>query len=607
MVACVTLGSLFLVQDARTQQTFASSSPHIPSAAFDETEVNSRVAALLSQMTVQEKVGQLTQSFLFGGAENSEAFENRVRNGEVGSVLFTTDPQVINHLQQLAVERSRLHIPLLVGFDVIHGFRTVFPVPLAMAASWDPALAEQAQKIAAREASAVGIRWTFAPMVDIARDPRWGRMVEGAGEDPFLGAAMARAQVRGFQGRYLGSPDHLLACVKHFAGYGAADGGRDYDATYIPDNLLRNIYLPPFQAAIKAGVGSVMSAYQDLNDVPATGNAFLLHDILRGELGFRGVVVSDAFAVRDLVTHGFARDPQDAAAIALAAGVDMDMGSNTYSANLPELIKQGRLTVAMIDEAVRAVLAIKVRLGLFEHPYVDESQVQKDLNSPESRQAARLTAVRSAVLLRNEGSELPLPKSSKGGRLISVIGPLADSGRQMLGSWAIAADPQDAVTVLQGVRAKVSEATQVEYAPGVEIERRFPSFLDEIMHVPKPDPWTEAQVNAEFQKAVELAKRSDQVVLVLGEMANMSGEDASRASLDLPGRQEQLMEAVVATGKPTVLLLLSGRPLNLSWAAAHVPAILEAWYPWRAAMRLPICCSETLIRAANCRLPGLAA
>jgi beta-glucosidase len=322
-----------------------------------------------------------------------------------------------------------------------------------------------------------------------------------------------------------------------------------------------------------------MSAYQDLNDIPASGNTLLLHDVLRRELSFRGLVVSDAFSVRDLVTHGFARDPRDAAARALAAGVEMDMGSDTYSANLPELIKQGRITLAMIDDAVRSVLATKVRLGLFEHPYVDESQVIRTLGSPENRQAARLAAVRSAVLLRNEGSELPLLKNSKEHRLIGVIGPIADSGREMLGSWAIGGDPKEAVTVLQGIRAKVGETTRVEYAAGVEIERRFPSFFDEILRVPKRIPWTEAQADLEFQNALDLARRSDQVVLVLGELANMSGEDASRTSLDLPGRQEQLMEAVVATGKPTVLVLLGGRPLNVSWAAAHVPAILEAWYP----------------------------
>jgi len=466
---------------------------------------------------------------------------------------------------------------LIIGFDVIHGFRTIFPVPLAMAASWDTALVEQAQTIAAREARAVGIHWAFAPMVDIARDPRWGRIVEGAGEDPFLGSAIAAAQVRGFQGAYVGSPDHILACVKHFAGYGAADGGRDYDSSYISDAALWNVYLPPFQAAVDAGAASLMSAYMDLNDVPATANHFLLEEVLRRDWGFRGFVVSDAFAVQNLTTHGFARDNQDAAYRALTAGVNMDMGSRNYAMNLPELVKQGRISPAAIDDMVRPILAAKIRLGLFEHPYVDEARAQQILSAAEHRQAARLAAQRAAVLLRNQGQLLPLNKE----KLVSiaVIGPLADSQRDILGSWSFAGDAKEAVTVLQGIRNKMAGRAQVEYARGGEIRRRFPSMFDAFFPTPKAAPLTDAQMTEELNKAVELARRSDVAVLVLGETENMSGEYASRSALDLPGQQQQLLEAIISTGKPVVLVLISGRPLNLSWASEHVPAILEAWYP----------------------------
>jgi beta-glucosidase len=545
------------------------------SASLTDAQVNQRADALLAQMTLDEKIGQMTQLF-FGIIPDQVKPEERIRKGEIGSLLFVTDPATINRLQKIAVEETRLHIPLIFGFDVIHGFRTIFPVPLAMAASWDTALVEQAQTIAAREARAVGIHWAFAPMVDIARDPRWGRIVEGAGEDPYLGAAIAAAQVRGFQGPFVGSPDHILACVKHFAGYGAADGGRDYDSSYIPDALLQNVYLPPFHAAVEAGVGSLMSAYMDLNDVPATGNRFLLQDVLRRDWGFRGFVVSDAFAVQNLTTHGFASDSADAAFRAVTAGINMDMGSRNYAMNLPQLVKAGRVSAAALDEMVRPILAAKLRLGLFEQPYVDEARAAQVLGAAAHRQAARQAAQRSAVLLRNEGGLLPLNHEKLSS--IAVIGPLADSQKDTLGSWSLAGDARQAVTVLQGIRKQAGRA-QVEYARGGDIHRRFASFFDAFDRTPKPVPLTEAQMTAEINQAVELARRSDVAVLVLGEAENMSGEAASRSSLDLPGRQQQLLEAVVATGKPVVLVLINGRPLNLSWAAEHVAAILEAWYP----------------------------
>lgn len=540
---------------------------------LDDKTIEMRVDALIGQMTIEEKIGQLSQLFVLGSPKQ---VEDQVAKGQVGSLLFMTDPAAINKLQHIAVEKSRLHIPLIFGFDVIHGFRTIFPVPLAMAASFDPSAATRAQAIAAKEASAVGVNWAFAPMVDIARDPRWGRMVEGAGEDPYLGSAMSAAQVRGFQGDYLGSPEHVLACMKHFAGYGAAEGGRDYDASYIPETLMQNVYLPPFHAAVQAGVGSAMSAYMDLNDVPATGNRWLLHDVLRVDWGFKGFVVSDANSVNSLVAHGFAKDPADAAVRALSAGVDMEMGlfGTTFSKNLATAMSSGQITIQQIEAADRGILGMKIRLGLFEHPYVDEKRAAQILVDPENRKAARVAAERSAVLLRNEGNLLPLRKGSY--PKIAVVGPLADSQVDTLGPWALHGDVKETVTVLAGLREK---AGSVSFAQGVQIGRRFPSMFDQLFP-PKPvAAWTPDQAKDEFAKAVSLAGSSDVTILVLGEAQNMSGEGASRESLELPGGQEQLLQAVAATGKPVVLVLMNGRPLDIGWASQHVPAILEAWYP----------------------------
>src|ERR1700738_2370079 len=376
-----------------------------------------RANALLKQMTTEEKIGQLNQPFYLklpipGVKTDPVPYEERVRRGEVGSFLFLTDPKEINRLQKIAMTEQRLHIPILFGFDVIHGFDTEFPVPLAMAASWDPAMAEQAQAIAAEEASHAGLRWTFAPMLDIARDPRWGRISEGAGEDPFLGAAMARAQVRGFQGTPE-NPRLFLATLKHFAGYGAAEGGRDYDAVYIPEERLQNVYLPPFRAGVEAGAGSVMSAYMDLNNVPASGNVHLLQEILRNELNFTGFVVSDAFAVGSLVTQGFAKDSNDAALRGATAGVNMDMGSATYLERMKSLLDQGQLTLTQLDDLVRPILVAKYRLGLFENPYADATEQTHAEMLAKHRQIARAAATRSVVLLRNEGDLLPLAKTTK--------------------------------------------------------------------------------------------------------------------------------------------------------------------------------------------------
>ncbi len=544
-------------------------------------DAQKRAEALLKQMTVDEKVGQLNQS---SGVQltglSSEKPDDLIARGGAGSILWLTDVKEINRLQHIAVEKSRLHIPILFGFDVIHGYRTVFPVPLAMASSWDPSVEERAQKLAAEDARAAGIEWTFTPMVDIARDARWGRIVEGAGEDPYLGSAMARAQVRGFQGTTIG-PNSVLACVKHFAGYGAADGGRDYDSSYIPEELLQNVYLVPFHAAEQQGAASFMSAYMDLNDVPATGNRWLLHDVLREEWGFKGFVVSDALAVGSLVTHGYAKDPADAAYKAMHAGLNMDMASLTYAKNLSKLVADGKVSEAELNEAVLPILAIKYQLGLFDHPYVDESKVDATLSRPEGLELERKLAARSMVLLKNENRTLPLSKSIT---KVAVIGVLADSAHDIEGGWSVetlfgAAGKSHPVTVLTGLKSKLGAGAQVTYVAGPTPQREYMGLFDVIMGK-KPEPPPSAQViNDALSQVKSATADADLVIAVLGELSGMSSEAASRATLGLPGVQEQMLETAVASGKPVVLVLESGRPLDIRWAADHVPAILESWYP----------------------------
>jgi beta-glucosidase len=544
-------------------------------------EAQQRAAALLKQMTVEEKAGQLNQA---AGRElpgfSSGKPDDLIAQGKAGSILWIIDVKEINRMQHIAVEKSRLHIPLLFGFDVIHGYRTVFPVPLAMASSWDPSVEEQAQRFVAEDARAAGIQWTFTPMVDIARDARWGRIVEGAGEDPYLGAAMARAQVRGFQGASLG-PRSVLACVKHFAGYGAAEGGRDYDSSYIPEELFRNVYLPPFHAAALQGAGTFMSAYMDLNDVPASGNRWLLTDILRNEWNFNGFVVSDALAVGSLVTHGYASDPADAAYKAITAGLNMDMASGTYPQNLPQLVANGKVSEAQLDEAVLPILAVKYQLGLFEEPFVDESKVEATLNRPEGLALERKLGARSMVLLKNESQTLPLKKSV---RNVAVIGPLADAAHDIEGGWTVeglfgSGSKSHPVTVLAGIKNKLGSDAQVNYVSGTAPQREYPSIFDKIQNKKPQPPPTSAEIRDALAKVKATAAQADIVVAVMGELADMSSEAASRSSLDLPGIQEQMLETAVASGKPVVLVLENGRPLDIRWATAHVPAILESWYP----------------------------
>lgn len=543
-------------------------------AGATQNEISGRVEALLAEMSLEEKVAQLAQ-ISGGDFMPGPKAADIIRKSGAGSVLWLNDTRRFNELQKIAVEESPSGIPVLFALDVIHGYRTIFPVPLAMASSWDPAVAEQAQTVAARETRAAGLHWTFGPMLDIARDARWGRIVEGAGEDPYLGAAMAAAQVRGFQGADLSDPERVLACAKHFAGYGAAEGGRDYDEVHLSETELRNTYFPPFEAAVKAGVGSFMGAYMDLNHVPASANRWLLRDMLRSEFGFEGFVVSDALAIGNLVIQGHARDKRDAALRALKAGMNMDMASGSYLENLADLVKDGSLSAEQIDEMVRPILAIKFKMGLFENPYVEEGLLEKVAARPDHRELARWAAQRSMVLLKNEGGLLPLAKSLQ---KVAVLGPLADSMAATEGSWMVFGHQPSAVTVLQGIRAKLPDAN-VQYAPGPDIRRDFPSFFDELFSEAKKPVQTPAEADAALATAVATAQAADLVVMVLGEDANMAGEYASRGSLDLPGRQEELLKAVCALGKPVVLVLLNGRPLSINWAAEHVPAILEAWEP----------------------------
>ena len=556
----------------------------------DAQDIRSRAEELLRQMTRAEKAGQLTQYFYFrlaaeatddsapGVDAQPRAVEEALRRGGAGSLLFETDPAHINRLQRLTIEGNRLGIPALFGFDVIHGLRTILPVPIAMAASWDLETIERGQAMAAREARSVGIHWAFAPMVDIARDPRWGRIVEGAGEDPFLGAAVAAAQVRGFQGSDYAAADRIIAGPKHFGGYGFALGGRDYDEVTLSDYELWNVVFPPFHAAVEAGAGNVMTAYMDLNGVPAGANRWLFTEVLRQTWGFGGFVVSDANVVRSLVTHGFATGPADAAARALTAGVDMEMAIfEPAYAHLPQAVETGSVSEDILDESVRRILQAKLRLGLFENAYVDEDRAREVLADPQHREVARVAAERSAVLLRNEGNLLPLNADRLGS--IAVLGPLADSRRDTLGPWVFDYDLDETITVCDGIRRKVGDRVRVEYAPGVRVvQRLFPSIFD-LHGGNRPADPEGFEDDAEFRRAVDLAAAADLAIVVAGEWQNMIGEQASRSSLELPGRQLELLHAVVATGTPTVLLVMNGRPLDLRWAAGNVPAILDIWYP----------------------------
>src|SRR6266699_3548822 len=540
---------------------------------LSDQQIESRVNSLLQQMTLEEKAGQLTQ---FAG-NNSQTME-MIKQGKVGSLLGVLGAEQANAAQRAAVEGSRLKIPLIFGYDVIHGYRTVFPVPLASAGSFDPQLIEQAERVAAKESTASGVKWVFAPMVDIARDPRWGRIVEGAGEDPYLGSMIAAAKVRGFQGKDMADPASVVACVKHYVAYGATEGGRDYNTVDISEQLLREVYLPPFHAAVDAGAGTLMSAFNDLNGVPATANHHALTDILHGEWKFNGFVVSDYDAVHELIPHGTAADDSQAALEGVTAGVDMDMADGDYGKFIPDLVKSGKLPVSVVDEAVRRVLRIKFKAGLFEHPYADPNRESTDILTPENLEVSRKLAFESMVLLQDNHDLLPLNRK----QTIAVIGPLADDKASQLGSWAGNGQAKDAVTPLAALREKMG-ADHVLYAKGVDIPP-FEKGLAAGVAAPAPSSATGVgggetdSKPASIEGAVNAAQKAEVVVMFVGELAGMTGEASSRASLDLPGDQMKLIDAVLATGKPVVLVLESGRPLDIHWALDRVPAIIQAWY-----------------------------
>ena len=512
--------------------------------------VEARVEDLLGRMTLEEKIGQMCQYTKY-----PEKHEELLEAGRVGSLFNVTGAEQTNEVQRIAVERSRLGIPLIFGLDVIHGYSTIYPIPLAMASSWDPEMAKKAASIAAAEASSEGIHWTFAPMVDIARDPRWGRVAEGAGEDPYLGSAMARASVEGYQGENLADPDTIVSCPKHYVAYGGAEGGRDYNTVEVSERTLRDVYLPPFKAAVEAGAGTLMSAFNDLNGIPTSANRFTLTTVLREEWGFEGFVVSDFNSIGELVNHGIAGTRAQAGKEAVEAGVDMDMEGNVYQTTLSRLVEEGEVSESTVDDAVRRILTIKFRLGLFEHPYTDTGLAAEVIQCMEHIEAARDFARRSMVLLKNENGLLPLKKGLK---TVAVIGPLADEQDALLGCWPCMGKPEDVVTVLEGIKDKVSEETEVLHAKGCDIQGDSAEGLKD---------------------AAEKAKAADVAIVVVGESSEMSGEAGCRSSLDLPGVQERLVRDVCETGVPVVMVLLNGRPMSISWPAEHVPAILEAWHP----------------------------
>ncbi len=531
--------------------------------------IEARVNSLLAQMTLQEKLEQiqLLPDFLVTDQE--------VQKG-LGSILSVTDPVQINRLQHIAVEQSRLHIPLLFAFDTIHGFRTIFPIPLGAASSFDPQVAMDDATIGARESAAVGLKQMYAPMVDVSHEPRWGRIAEGAGEDPYLGSAMAAARVKGAQGTDYSAPDKEVASPKHFAAYGQPEGGRDYNTTDMSEQRLRNLYLPPFKAAVDAGADTVMCSFNAINGVPGCGNHETLTDILKGEWGFDGFVEADWAAVAEMRAcppvnpdsgdcgHGFAADGPDAAAKALNAGLDSEMTSTLIRDFGAQLLAQHRISMPRLNDAVRRILRVKFRAGLFEHPYVDVSKAESAQMRPDAVALARKDAARSMVLLKNDNSTLPLDPTKN----TAVIGPLGDDGHAMLGPWWGTGRDQDAVTLLNGIKAQSSGTTT--FVQACSLPHTDP---------PQYDPAADCPAGPGFDQAVAAANAADQVVLALGESREMSGEAASRTTLDLPGDQQQLIDRIKATGKPFVVVLFNGRPLTLQKVAASSPAILEAWFP----------------------------
>ena len=514
-----------------------------------DQKTEAKIADLIGTMSLEAKIGQMTQRSGRGGVK---WFRDEVRAGKIGSILNEVNVDSLNELQRIAVEESPNGIPLIIGRDVIHGFRTIFPIPLGQAATWNPGLVEKGARIAAVEAASSGVRWTFAPMMDIARDARWGRIAEGFGEDPYLASVLAKAMVRGFQSGDLSNPDAIAACAKHFAGYGAAEGGRDYNTTLIPENELRDVYLKPFQASVDAGCATFMCAFNELNGVPASGNRFLFRQILRDEWQFKGFVVSDWASITQMVPHGFCRDHKHAAEKAVLAGIDMEMQTDSYVAHIRELLDEGKITMQMIDGSVANILRVKFALGLFDNPYTDVSKFPEMANDTH-RDAAQEAALQSVVLLQNRNEVLPLSRESK----IAVTGPLADAPHDQLGTWAFDGREEDSVTPLQALKS--FDGPEVNYVQTLAYSRD--------------------KNTSKFEKAVKAAASSDAVLLFMGEEAIITGEAHCRANIDLPGAQNELIEEIHEAGKPIVLVVMAGRPLTIGHLLDKVDAVLYAFHP----------------------------
>lgn len=545
--------------------------------AAQQTKMNAFVSSLMGEMTVDEKIGQL--NLLTGGEATtgsvvSTDVESKIKKGQVGGIFSMASVGRIRKTQELAVTQTRLKIPIIFGMDVIHGYKTIFPIPLGLSCTWDMELIEASARIAAIEATADGLNWTFSPMVDIARDPRWGRISEGSGEDPYLGSAIAKAMVKGYQGADLSANNTLIACVKHFALYGAAEGGRDYNTTDMSRVRMYNEYLAPYKAAVDAGVGSIMTSFNEIDGIPASGNRWLLTDLLRKQWGFKGLIVSDYTSVNEMMDHGMG-DLQTCAALALKAGMDMDMVGEGFLTTLKQSLREGKVTQKSIDDACRKILEAKYKLGLFDDPYryCDSDRAASEIFTAAHLQKVRETAAQSFVLLKNQGNLLPLKKNAA----IALVGPLADAKENMTGTWSVSADFSKAISLLTGFQNAVGNTAKILYAKGSNLtkdsllEQRATMFGKSLGRDKRSD-------SVLLKEALAIAARSDVIVAALGEAAEMSGESASRTNIDIPDVQKKLLKALVRTGKPVVLVLFTGRPLTLVWEQQHVPAILNVWF-----------------------------
>ena len=543
----------------------------------DDQKMNSFITDLMRKMTLEEKLGQLnlpaSGDITTGGASSSNV-AGQIKEGKVGGLFNIKSAAKIREVQKIAVEQSRLGIPLLFGMDVIHGYQTEFPIPLGMSCSWDTALIEKSARIAAQEASADGICWTFSPMVDISRDPRWGRVSEGSGEDPYLGSQIAKVMVKGYQGDELRKNNTIMACVKHFALYGAIEAGREYNTTDMSRIRMYNEYFPPYKAAVEAGAGTVMSSFNEVDGIPASANKWLMTDVLRKEWGFKGFVVTDYTAIMELQEHGIG-NLKEVSALALKAGIDMDMVSDGLSGTLKQSLEEGKVSQQEIDQACRRILEAKYKLGLFEDPYryCDVNRAKTEIFTPENRQLAREIASQTFVLLKNDKQVLPL--QAKG--TIALIGPLADNKENMTGTWSVAADFSKSVSLLEGLTNAVGNQAKVFYAKGTNVVND--PHLNALVSVfGKPTKWDNRSQKEMIAEAVAVARKSDVVIAAVGESAEMSGECSSRSDINLPENQKELLEALLATGKPVVMVLFTGRPLTIGWEKDHVPAILNVWF-----------------------------